>query len=154
MAWNTGRVNLYMREQCIGRWENELISLNIIFYIIDFSAPGRVVDLKEEEQCFVMVRLGMVPDLCAWVGIMMVNNILVEKTSVAFGENITLYCNTSHGVPPPTFAFYIHGERVEEVDNATASYSFTVTQLHDRAKINCSAEMKSCRFQSFHNPTC
>ena len=30
------------------------------------GAPGRVVDLKEEEQCFVMVRLGIVPDLCAW----------------------------------------------------------------------------------------
>ena len=82
----------------------------------------------------------MVPDLCAWVGIMMVNNILVEKTSVAFGENITLYCNTSHAVPAPTFAFYINAQKVEEEENDTASYSFTVTQLHDMAKINCSAK--------------
>ena len=70
----------------------------------------------------------------------MVNNNLVKNTSVVFGENITLFCNTSHGVPDPTFSFYINAEKVEEGQNATASYSFTVTQLHDRVKMSCSAE--------------
>ena len=155
MAWNTGRVNLYMREQCIGRWENELISLNIIFLNHRFFCtwPGSRLEGRRTVFCdgeaWNSTRpLCLVPPSPPSLTVM-VNNILVEKTSVAFGENITLYCNTSHGVPPPTFALYIHGERVEEVDNATASYSFTVTQLHDRAKINCSAENEILPFPVF-----
>jgi hypothetical protein len=82
----------------------------------------------------------------------MVNNILTEKTSVDFGENITLDCNTSHGVPAPTFAFYINGEKMEEEDNAAASYSFMVTQKHDMVKIKCSAENGILPFPVFSQP--
>ena len=50
------------------------------------------------------------------------------------------------------FSFYINDEKVEEGQNVTASYSFTVTQLHDRVKINCAAENGVLPFPVFSEP--
>ena len=82
----------------------------------------------------------------------MVNNNLVKNNSVVFGANVTLYCKTSHGMPGPTISFYINDEKLGEEQNATASYSFTVTQLHDRVKMNCSAENGVLPFPVFSEP--